>query len=216
MRPWSYSRLTTWEECPRRYQYNYVMKVEGKKEPHIAASRGTEIHAKGEAYLKGELQLYPPEFQKVSGHTMYLKSRGAQPEVKLGVREDWSPCEFDDPDTYLRVIIDILLLDEGVLDVQDWKTGRIYDHHVNQLELYVAVAAAHHPEVTEYRSRAVYIDQGVIAKPVVTKPDRVKPIRMMIDGRIKNAEEDKIYPTRAGSHCRWCDYSKQHGGPCQF
>lgn len=216
MRPWSYSRLTTWETCPRRYKYNYVDKLASFREMGLAASRGTEIHSKGEAYLKGDLQLYPPEFQKVSAHTMYLKTRGAKPEVKLGVKADWTPCEYSDPETYIRVIIDILLEDEGVLHVQDWKTGRIYDHHVDQLGIYVAVAAAHFPEATEYRSRAVYIDQGVIAKPVVTTPDRLKPSRLMIDGRIKNAEDDKVWPTKAGPECKWCDYSKAYGGPCQF
>jgi len=80
----------------------------------------------------------------------------------------------------------------------------------------VAVAAAHHPEATEYRTRLIYIDQGVVTPVKVTLPARLKPIRMMIDGEIKNAESDEIYPTRSGPHCKWCDYSKKYGGPCSF
>jgi hypothetical protein len=145
---------------------------------------------------------------------MSLKAKKAQPEVKLAVREDWSPCEYDHPEAYLRAIIDIHYLEDTVLHIQDWKTGQVYDSHAVQLETYVAVAAAHYPEATEYRSRCVYIDQGVISAPKVTTANRLKPIRMLIDGRIKNAESDEIYPIRAGQHCKWCNYSRKYGGPC--
>lgn len=216
MRPWSYSRLKTWEECPKSYFYTYVERLEGSREAGPAATRGTELHKQGELYLLGELKVYPPEFQKVAAHTMMLKAKNATPEQKLAVNDKWEPRNFDDPDVYLRAIIDIIYKEDGVVHVQDWKTGKIYDTHVDQLATYVAIAAAHHPDATEYRSRAVYIDQGIVAKPVHTPADRVKPLRIMLDGRIKNAEDDTIYPTRSGSQCRWCDYSKRHGGPCSF
>jgi len=216
MRPWSYSRLKTWEECPRAYQYNYIEKLPGSREPGPVASRGIELHKQAELYLLNEIKLYPPEFQKVSGHTMMLKARNAVPEQKLAVNDKWEPLQWEDENVYLRAIIDIIYPEDSIIHVQDWKTGQIYDTHVDQLATYVAIAAAHHPEATEFRSRAIYIDQGIIAKPVYTPADRVKPIRMMLDGRIKNAEDDKIYPTRAGSACKWCDYSKKYGGPCQF
>lgn len=216
MRPWSYSRLKTWEECPKQYFYSYKERLPGHREASPASERGSQLHEKAELYLKGELQLYPPEFQKVSAHTMLLKAKNARPEVKLAVREDWSPCSFDDEDVYLRAIIDVLYEEDGVVHVQDWKTGQQYASHPDQLSTYVAIAAAHHAEATEYRARLIYIDQGVVTPPVTTPADRVKPIRMILDGRVKNAETDEIYPTRAGSHCRWCDYSSRHGGPCQF
>jgi RecB family exonuclease len=215
MRPWSYSRLTTWEECPKQYQYSYVEKLPGSRPDSPAASRGTQLHAKGEAYLKDELKLYPPEFQKVSGHAMALKRAGAKPEQKLAVREDWSPCDYKDEDVYLRAIIDILYQDEeGVVHVQDWKTGQQYASHPDQISTYIAIAASHYPEATEYRGRLIYIDQGLITPPKITAKNRIAPIKLMLDGRIKNAEDDEIFPVRPGPACRWCDYSKKYGGPC--
>lgn len=217
MRPWSYSRLTTWEECPMQYKYYYIEKLPGSRPPSPAGSRGSEIHKKAELYLLNELKLYPPELQKVSAHAMMLKAKKAKPEVKLAVKEDWTPVDYDSPDVYFRCIIDVHYHEETVCHVQDWKTGKVYDSHADQLEIYVAVAAAHAPpETTEYRSRPIYIDQGFVATPKVVTPDRVKPIRLLLDGRIRNAEADTIFPTRAGQHCKWCDYSSRHGGPCQF
>jgi hypothetical protein len=215
MRPWSYSRLSTYEDCPKQYFYAYKESLPSSRPSSPAAERGTNIHKSAEEYLLDVRKIYPPELQKVAGHAMLLKGKRAKPEVKLAVKDDWTPCSFDDPEAYLRAVIDILYLEENVLHIQDWKTGQVYDTHAVQLETYVAIAAAHHPEATEYRGRCVYIDQGVISTPKVTPAERLKPIRLLLDGRIKNAETDEIFPVRAGQHCRWCGYSKRHGGPCE-
>lgn len=213
-RPWSFSRYSSYEECPRKYQYTYVDHLPSLRPDSPAASRGTEIHSLAEQYLLGTIPMYPPELQKVAAHAMLLKAKKATPEQKLAVREDWSPCAFEDADAYLRAIIDVIYTDAGVVHVQDWKTGQVYDKHTSQLETYVAIAAAHHPEATEYRARAIYIDQGVVSTPRVTLPNKLKPIRIMIDGRLKNAEADTIFPMKPGQACRWCNYAKKHGGPC--
>jgi hypothetical protein len=216
MRPWSYSRLSTYDTCPKQYDYAYRQRLKGFRPPSPAADRGSNIHEKGERYLKGELKMYPFEFQKVSTHLMVLKAKHAKSEEKLAVKEDWSPCDYDDPNTYFRAIIDVLYTEEPkICNIEDFKTGQVYDSHAIQLSDYVAVVAAHHPDY-EYRTRLIYVDQGIVTKPKITTADRVKPIRIMLDGRIKNAEDDTIFPTRAGPHCKWCDYSRRYGGPCQF
>lgn len=218
MRPWSYSRLSCWEQCPKKYWYQYVEKLPVAPRESPAADRGSDIHDKAERYLKGELSMYPPELQKVSAHAMLLKQKEAKAEVHYGTKVDWSPCDYDAKDAYFRGIIDIEYIEHWesgpVVCLEDWKTGQIYATHADQLKQYVALAASHHPEAHSFRSRPVYIDQGVIAAPVVTMPDRVKPIRMILDGKIKNAEEDTIFPVRSGQHCKWCDYSQRYGGPC--
>jgi hypothetical protein len=219
MRPWSYSRLGTYEDCPKQYWYKYVEGMPGFRPSSPAASRGTLLHSKAEAYLKDEIKIYPPEFQKVSSHTMMLKHIKATPEQKLAVTDTWEPCDYDAPEAYFRAIIDIVYptLECKVINVEDWKTGQAYPEHAEQLRNYTAVAAAHYPDAEEYHTRLIYIDQGIVTKPIVTTKERVKPIRLMMDGRIKNAEEDAIWPTTPSvSACRWCDYARKHGGPCAF
>lgn len=215
MRPWSHTRLGTYDECPRQYQYSYIERLTGFRPESPAANRGIGIHEKAEGYLLGNLPMYPPELQKVAAHTMMLKAKKAEPEKRLGVKEDWSPCDYADPDAYFRIVIDILYFENKVCHIQDWKSGQVYDKHNSQLEEYTAVAAAHYPDL-DYSMRLIYVDQGFLTKPRVVAANRVKPIRIMIDGRIKIAESDKIYPTRAGQHCKWCDYSARYGGPCKY
>jgi len=216
MRPWSYSRLSTYEECPKSYWYSYVENMPGFRPPSPAANRGSNIHTAAEEYLKNVRKIYPPELQKVSGHAMLLKSKKAQSELKLAVTDQWEPCAYNAPEVYLRGVIDILYEEENAIHIQDWKTGQVYDSHSIQMENYVAIAAAHYPTATSYITRLVYIDQGIVTPPKRTESARLKPIRLLLDGRIKNAEEDAIYPTTPGAGCKWCDYSKKYGGPCQY
>ena len=216
MRPWSYSRLSTYEDCPKSYWYSYVEKVPGFRPPSPAANRGSGIHTMAEKYLLNEVRIYPPELQKVSAHAMLLKAKKAQSELKLAVTADWLPCDYRDENAYLRGIIDILYVEDKTVHVQDWKTGQIYPGHPVQMENYVAITAAHYPEATHFITRLVYIDQGIVTPPKITEVARLKPIRMLMDGRIKNAEDDTIFPVQPGQGCKWCDYSKKYGGPCLY
>ena len=214
MRPWSYSRLGTYSDCPKQYWYSYVEKMDGFRPPSPAANRGSDIHSKAEAYLRGEVAMYPPELQKVSGHAMGLKAKGATAEQKLAVKEDWTPCDYAAPEAYFRGIVDVSYIDGISVHIQDWKTGQIYPDHAKQMETYVALVAPYHPEAEAFITRLVYVDQGLITPPKVTKREKLIPIRMLIDGEIKNAETDEIYPVRSGKACKWCDYSQKYGGPC--
>lgn len=219
MRPWSYSRLSTYEDCPKQYWYSYVENIPSFRPPSPAAERGTKIHEAGEHYLLGKLHIYPPEFQKVSTHLMGLKSKKALPEMKMAVNDKWEAVDYRAPDAYFRGVIDVHYeTDEGkTVCIEDFKTGQIYDSHPKQMETYVAIAAAQYPEAERFITRLVYVDQGMVTPPKVTEAVRLKPIRMMMDGRIENAEADTIFPVKPSTNsCRWCNYSKKYGGPCQF
>lgn len=216
MRPWSYSRLSTYDECPKQYWYSYVENLPSSRPPSPAADRGTDIHKAGEDYLLGTLKIYPPEFQKVSGHLMGLKAHHAIPELKMASNEKWEPVDYKDPTAYFRGVIDVHYEseDQKVVHIQDFKTGQVYDSHPKQMETYVSLVASQYPQAEEYHTRLIYIDQGIVTPVKVTPKARLIPIRLMLDGRINNAEADTIFPIRSGSHCRWCGYSKRFGGPC--
>jgi hypothetical protein len=208
--------LSTYDKCPKQYWYNYVENVPSSKPSSPAADRGTNIHKFGEDYLLGKIMIYPPEFQKVSAHLMNLKAKHAIPELAMASNEKWEPVDYKASDAYFRGIIDVHYEAEDgkVVHIEDFKTGQIYPDHASQMETYVSLTASQYPDAEEFHTRLIYIDQGVVTPVKVTKKERLIPIRLMLDGRVKNAENDTIWPVRSGSHCRWCGYSKRFGGPC--
>lgn len=219
MRPWSYSRLSKWETCPRSYQYRYVLRhpvPTPTRSP--AAERGEAIHKKAEDYLNGLMPIYPPELQKVAAHAMMIKSKGFRPEVEIAVNDKWEAVPYDSDQVYFRAIIDALGVEEPekTVHVQDWKTGKVYDSHKVQLKRYSPIAAAQFPGVERVAVRAIYIDQGVVTPPKIYDVSTLNGARLELEAVITQAENDKIFPTRPGSHCAYCDYSKRKGGPCDY
>jgi len=181
-----------------------------------AAERGTKIHLEGENYLLNKTFLCPPSYQKVSAHVMGLKARRAIPEMKMAVNDKWEPVDYKAPDAYFRGIIDVHYVHEDTLYIEDFKTGQIYDSHPKQMEVYTALAAAEYPEVKEITTRLIYVDQGIVTPPKTVPVERLKPIRMLMDGRIGNAEEETIFPaTPSTNACRFCGYHGKYGGPCK-
>jgi PD-(D/E)XK nuclease superfamily len=217
MRPWSYSRKSCYDECPRAYKYQYKDKLESSRPPSVAADRGTDIHLAGENYLRGLIKIYPPEFQKVAPHLMNLKMKDAIPELKMAVDENWVAIDWADPNVYFRGVIDVHYEAEDgkVVHIEDFKTGKVYDSHPKQMETYVALVASHYPKAQTFITRLIYIDQGIVTPPKATNMERLKPIRLLLDGAIKNAEADTDFPMKPGGHCKWCGYSQRFGGPCQ-
>jgi hypothetical protein len=185
------------------------------KAPSPAAQRGTGIHSEGENYLLNKTFICPPSYQKVSGHLMGLKARKAIPEMKMAVNEKWEPVDYKASDAYFRGIVDVHYIHEETLHVEDFKTGQIYSSHPAQMEVYTALAVAEYPEVKYITTRLVYVDQGIVTPPKTVEVSRVKPIRMLMDGRIKIAEEETIFPaTPSADACRFCGYKAKDGGPC--
>ena len=67
---WSYSRLGTYESCPKKAFYKYIEQLPEKQHP--AAERGTRIHQLAEDYIVGsikempkELRLFKEAFEKI-------------------------------------------------------------------------------------------------------------------------------------------------------
>lgn len=217
MRPWSYSRLSCYEDCPKAYWYQYVENMDSFRPSSKSADRGKDIHSEGEEYLLGNAPIYPTSYQKVASHIMGLKSKKAKPEKKMAVNDKWEAVDYKAEDAYFRGIIDVHYeTDEGkTVAIEDFKTGQVYDSHKKQMSDYVPLVAAQYPEAEKFVTRLIYIDQGVITPPKVTEKEKLKPIRIMLDGRIANAEADTIFPaTPKPSVCKWCGYSQRFGGPC--
>lgn len=217
MRPWSYSRLSTYEKCPKQFWYGYIENLPSFRPDPPAANRGKAIHTEGENYLLGKIHMYPPSYQKVASHLMGLKMNKALPEMKMAVNAQWEAVDYKAPDAYFRGIIDVHYEhDEGkTVHVEDFKTGQVYPEHPQQMADYVPLVAAQYPDAERFVTRLIYVDQGIVTPPKIIEKERLKPIRLMLDGRINIAEEETIYPTKPGSACRWCDYSRKYGGPCQ-
>lgn len=142
-----------------------------------------------------------------------LKEFSPEPEAEWAVNSDWTPCDYNSPDAYLRGKVDLTYLDaEGVRHIVDWKTGRMYPDHKKQGMVYVAMDPVPNGK---YATEFVYIDLPVqTVKWNYTSAEK-DDIRERIVNTIEDISADTVYdPTPSKDACRYCPLSFKKGGNC--
>jgi hypothetical protein len=211
---WSFSRWSTWSDCPRKAKYAFIDKLpqpEGK-----ALVRGKTIHTGAEHYVNGtrttlikELKAFRSEFKEVRDNPL------ATAEGEWSFRVDWTPTGWFSRDAWCRIKVDI---DAPVTDVTrriiDVKTGKEYDSHAKQMELYALGAFKKYPDVKKVTTELWYTDGEEIVDQEYVRAEE-DALQGLWERRTSRMLSDTRFTPNTGNHCRWCPFSKGKGGPCE-
>lgn len=209
--PWSFSRLKTYEQCPRKARYIYV---DGLKEPSNKWSkRGTEVHTEAETYLGGVGHL-PESLAKLRKDFLWLKKEGPFSEIPVAVTEDWKKCLYGGPEAWVRGKIDALLVADPFIII-DFKTGKERDYHREQLEVYAATCFVAYPHTDTITGELWYVDTGVVRSMMFYRSD-LEEYKAKWAARAKPMLTDETFPFGPSPLCQYCHFRKENGGPCEF
>lgn len=212
---WSLSRLQCYEKCAAQYKFRYVELLPVGL-PGPAAARGTLAHAAMENYIKGELKQLPDEisfYQQFLDNIIAHSDCELVPELKLAVDKEWKPADFDG-DYWWRGVLDLFLKHPQIVIVYDWKTGKVYDDHQDQREIYSLGIFSHH-DVDEVRAVHVYLDHKLNRETIYHR-NMVPELREKWTGRVEKMLNDTDLIPSPGFYCRYCNFSRAKGGPCRF
>lgn len=210
---WSYSSLSTWKQCPQKWKFSYIDCIPWP--PSAAMARGTRMHLMAEEFVKGTAPAVHTEIQKIGPLLQMLIGYKAKTEEVWMLDRDWKPTQ-DSAKAWVKTIVDVHYIADDVLYVKDYKSGRTYPDHANQLELYGLVGLCSFPKITRVETSAVYMDtgheghQGSIIRAMLPK---------LVDRWEKDATAmmaDDVHEPRPGNACKWCPYAKSKGGPCAY
>jgi hypothetical protein len=148
------------EQCPRKYHHLKILKDHVESETE-AMLYGTRFHEAAEFYIKNDTPL-PQYFNFVKSTLDNLKQIPGEKlcEYEMGVKEDLTPCAFDDPDVWFRGIADLLILDHetGEGRVIDYKTGKSAKYaDPGQLELMALCVFKHFPTIKKVKSGLLFV-----------------------------------------------------------
>ena len=219
---WSWSRLQTYELCPAKANYSYLMKIEEPKNPSML--RGSAIHKMAEDYvnkggrLKDELKLYEKMFKEVRD----LKKRKDVEiftELQNALTDKWGPTTWFGKDAWVRIIVDlaVVLHSEKRARLIDHKTGKVNLEGAQQLELYAIWGFLTYPDVDTIDGELWFLDQLLVNRHVVTF--HRKDLKKLMTKWTKRATpllKDTKFAPRANPKCRYCYYSKAKDGPCRY
>lgn len=209
---WSYSKLSKYETCPAAFNYKYNLKLADPAGP--AAERGTKLHETVEAYTKGVIPDLPPTIHHrefING----LKAKGGKAEQAVYFNDSWQVVPKEG---YWCVMVMDMIVDEGsVASVWDYKSGKFYDSHYDQLMLYSLGAMVKLPEAEVVHAGAIYIDQPKLT-PISRSFVRgqMDVLKAHYEARVERMAGDTKFNPNPNMKCKWCPYSKKKGGPCQY
>lgn len=173
--PWSYSKIKAFEQCPKQFYHDKILKEVPFKETE-ATLYGTAFHTAAENYI-GKDEPLPSKFSFAQKMLDSLKNKQGEKlcELKLGITEDLEPCGFYDENVWFRGIADLIILDGDLAWVIDYKTGKSSKYaDKGQLELMAMSVFKHYPQVKTVRAGLVFVISNDLVKSTYTEYDKPK------------------------------------------
>jgi len=210
--PLSFSRLSTFEQCPAQFDYLYVSKrVSNESNEH--SDYGDRVHklleAKGRGELdestlsdegKSTLKKWGPIVDKIisiSGDKYF--------EYQMAVNKDLQPVGWFDSDVWIRSIADVLVVDGATAYCLDYKTGKVKENPT-QLQLFAAMVMFHFPEVQTVKTSFIWLKFDEITN---AKYERrfLGALWSALQPRFHKVQEIidlGVFNTKPSGLCPWC------------
>jgi len=227
VRNWSYSALSQYEKCPAQYKYARIEKRPQPESPHLA--RGNETHALLEAKVRQVPAIPGPAVRAegvghLDGYVAELITQKPRVEEMWYLDSEWRLLQAGGkyhPATWLIVKMDVYLPRARGRNprIVDWKTGKRYDDHEQQAQLYALAADAYENGASDVVDvDMVYVDDGEdpISKWEFDVGEQGEELRGSWNERAMTLfTETKWEPTPSYMGCNWCPFSRRKGGPCR-
>lgn len=209
---WSYSALSMYENCPRKY---WAVKVAKKvSDLNKFNAKGDDEHRSFDFYLKGRAQL-PDSLAKFQPMLASVKRAEGQlySEYQMALDMNYVPCGFKEWDkAWLRAIADVLIVNGTKAKMLDWKTGKPKDDP-DQMELAAVTIFQHFPQVQVVDWAFVFIHHGKTIPGITAREESTRIWNRFLP-TVREMTESKrtdTWPARPNPLCGWCPYKE-----CQY
>jgi hypothetical protein len=216
--PWSYSSLTAFEQCPRRFQLTRVLKT--VTEPQTEQTLwGNRVHkALENAVGKNEplgagFEQYEPIVNKLKAFPG-LK----QTEQKFGLTKSLKPTTFFGKDVWVRGVLDLTLVHPAgdTAIVADYKTGKVKDDF-DQCKLFAGTVFAERPRVETVKAAYIWLAHNKITTETFHRSDAPAIWQEFIPrvARMERAFAEDKWPANPSGLCKaWCPVGRKNCVHC--
>lgn len=218
----SHSRLSDFNQCPRKFKLRYIDKVkefgEDNKSAHLV--RGTNVHAALEQYIvkrnSGENGIRPSSLSEVEStkpliDKLFNNYTSVLPENQVSIDNTWAQTDWFSKTSYYRAIFDMICIRPQDVMIVDFKTGKLTDYTPSngygQLELSAAIALSLWSNIPTVNTAYVYVDHKKSVSKTFTQQDKPRLVQWFKQEHDKvNAEEE--FKPKVNEFCKWCPATK--------
>ena len=234
--PYSFSRMDCWKQCPKKFEYNYIIKPPSEYVASPILEKGKLFHAILEFDVANKLDEFhmPDSFEALSTKDageiieqallfsessetyLWIKSlKGIKvPEQEMFLGNKLQPVETIE-ESLIRGFIDLMIYDEKTKScyIFDWKTGgkskfalKKWPKPKDQLELY-AIWANQVFGAEYIEATFVYVEHDHMAKYTFDSDD-IPKLKKKFQSKINSIESDNKFQKNLTQLCAWCDYKE--------
>lgn len=225
----SWSRLSTYMQCPRKFQLSYITKSFREEEKSIHLVKGEQLHAQMEDYIlarNGHKVMplgFSPEVKQSLPYVdkLFTLFDAIHPEAQVACDLEWKPAEWFGKNVAWRAIWDASALSPNKCFIADWKSGKVYPYGegFGQLHLSSVIALERWPELPEVTSAYVYLEHKVVTPiKVARKAGRTtadgKPIHHLAEVKqyfvnwFEKVQMEKAWEPIPNDNCRYCQATR--------
>jgi len=200
---WSFSRISSYEMCPRKYWNENVGKTIPFEETEEMAAgkdwhKGAELYMKRGAQLPLHMRHWEPtlsKFKNAPGEKMV--------EQQIALNAKWEPVEWYAKDAWLRVKSDLTILNGDQAVQIDYKTGKQKDDFT-QLRLNSAVTFHLAPEIKTVKHGFLWTKTKALTFETMHLQDVPVFWADMLPrvARYQQAHDQQNFPPKPGFLCR--------------
>lgn len=124
--PYSFSRISTFQTCPRKFKYTYIDKADKQPQNMEPLLKGGAVHHILENYPKPSTHKLAPQYQHIvdeflrTDHGRKLMFRDSTREFDFGLDSNLMPCSYNSKDAIFRGSVDYIFIenDEKIIEIE--------------------------------------------------------------------------------------------------
>jgi hypothetical protein len=209
----SFSRLTWFEECPKKMHAVQIAKSfkEKESEPILYGKmvhKAFEMRIKHNDPLPSTLRVFEPIMAKIANS----KSKKLA-EMQLAIDQDYEPCDWFGKRlpagkvVYCRSVVDLAVISPNGEEAAlfDYKTGKMSEDFT-QMRLTGALFMQHYPSVKRVKLVYLWIKHNMPTVEWMSREDIPAVWAELLPriNRYQDAFVKEEFPARQGRHCKWC------------
>jgi hypothetical protein len=207
---WSFSKLKSFEDCPRRC-YEVDIKKAWPQEESAQLKRGKETHAALANALRGtplptKFKILQKWVDKVLEHEGELL---VEDDCQWAITKTFEPTPWFAKNVWLRCIADAVRFHptKPAALIIDWKDGKSSNVDPMQLTLTSLMLLIQFPKIQAVRSDFVWINEDYQTTQSLYRSDAANHWALLLPRieRLQEAVMEEDFPPQPGRFCKsWC------------
>lgn len=206
---WSYSSLKEFQNCPKKYQEVRILKNYTHQDTPQTIY-GKEVHKALEDYVRSNTALAKnyERFKELVDNLVDIQG-DKYCEYEMALTKEKHPCKFEDDNRWVRGIADLLIIDNDVAYVVDYKTGSNKYPDPKQLRLMALMVFAHFPNVQIVKAGLLFLAHDHFIPEEYKRGDVDKMWKQFTAPltRLSASYDNNSWMANPGPLCKYCPVS---------